>query len=161
MLGGAHGAQNADFLGAFQNRNIRDDADHNGGHNQRNADKCDQHIGNSIDHVCEEGHHDTDKIRVADDIRLPSLLLGGLIVGIDKRLDGILCFKAGGIDIDTGGVIEIDGTKLLHDFIIGQFGDKLRHIVVVESKYLFVRECWQDAVKDQRHLLLLPAHVFQ
>ena len=52
-LGCADGTQDADLLAALQHADIGDDADHDGGHHQRDGHKGHQHVA---DHVDDLGH---------------------------------------------------------------------------------------------------------
>lgn len=108
-LGGADGAKNADFLCPFLDGNQGDDADHNGGDNQRNRDEGNQHIGNGVDDGGDGRHHQAHIICVLD---LFQVVHHRVVIG-NGLFDDLFVFKGGGVDVDGGWVVQIHISKLL------------------------------------------------
>ena len=107
-LRGTDGTQNADLLGALQDRDIGDDADHDRGNHERDRHKCDQNIGNGVD---DRGHGGHQKLYVVGVVDLILLVGHGGIVGINACIDLLLILKGGHIDHDLVGHRLVDIAK--------------------------------------------------
>ena len=88
-LGSADGAQDADLLRALKHRDIRDDADHNARHDERDGDKRNEHICDSVDDSSNTAHHKSDIIGI---LYLCKFVLAGVIVR-DNVLYNVLILK--------------------------------------------------------------------
>ena len=149
-FGSADGAKNADFFGAFQNGDIGDNADHDGGNHKRNGNKGNQYIGDDVDDGCDRGHDKRNVIGIANLV----FLVFGFVVVFDDIRDCILVLKCGGINGDAGRFIRIDNTEQFEIVFIGGVGGAGGGILFIKNKCgLFIRVC-NHGVKHVRYIIV-------
>ena len=100
-LGGADRAQDTDLLGPLQNGDVGDDPDHDGGHDQGDGDKRDQHVGDSVHDRLHGAHQDSCDVRVLQFL----LLLGDVVVVLQKFGEAVFGLEVVKIERDPGGVV--------------------------------------------------------
>lgn len=107
VLAGTECSENADFFSSFQNGDVGDNTDHDGGYDQGDGDKGNQDKGYGVDDVGDGFHHGCDKVCVDDDFVILAAVFHLLVVVIQDILDRGLGIKVIGIDINFGWFVEI------------------------------------------------------
>lgn len=94
---------------------MRDDADHDAADDKRHGHKCDQHIGDDVDHTREGAGEQRDVVGVGD-----LLVVGAVgVVRFDAIGDAFLVFKGVGIDADGIWRVEADLAKFGEVVFVG------------------------------------------
>src|SRR5699024_1455635 len=100
LLGGSNGPQDADLFLAFQNADVGDDADHDGGYDQGNGHKGDQHIADDVDDVCDRGHHGAHQIGIGDHLLVFSFFFHPAVIVIQDGYHLFLALEIQRIDVN-------------------------------------------------------------
>ena len=124
VLGGTDGAQNADLLAALQHADIGDDADHDGGHHQRDRHKGHQHIADHAHDFGDRVHQSAHHIGIVDHLTLFALLPHGGVVGVQLVHHLRLGVKAVGVDIDGIGLCVVHIADVVQNLFVAGSGGK-------------------------------------
>ncbi len=125
VLGGTDGAQNADLLAALQHADIGDDADHDGGHHQRDRHKGHQHIADHAHDLGDRVHQGAHHVSVVNHLVVLALLPHGGVVGVQLAYHLRFGVKAVGIDIDAIGFCVVHIADVAQNlFVAGSGGEQ-------------------------------------
>ena len=100
-LARAHGAQDTDFLLAFEHADVGDDADHDRTHDERDGDERDEHHGDHVDDVGDGAHERAHDVGVGDGLVLLARGFHVSVVLVDDVLDDLFVIEA--LGVDAGG----------------------------------------------------------
>ena len=145
-LGRADGTQDADLLAALQHADIGDDADHDGGHHQRDGHKGHQHVADHVDDLGHRGHQGAHHIGVAHHLVILAICLGGGIVGVQCIHDQGLAVKVLRVDGNGAGVIEVGVAQALQVAVVGGGGGQ--HGGLHQFSQLFLRHVHVDGILE-------------
>jgi len=125
VLGSTDGTQDSNLLAALQHADIGDDADHDGGHHQRDGHKSHQHIADHAHDLGDRVHQGTHHVGIVDHLVLLALLPHGSVVGVQLAYHLRLGVKAVGVDIDAIGLCVVHITDVAQNlFVAGSGGEQ-------------------------------------